>query len=203
MHAQNWNRRQDLTGWWLSEKMDGIRAYWDGKKLYSRRGNEIPAPSSFTRNFPNVSLDGELWLGRGTLERLVGILNSTDSDWSQMKYVLFDFPGSKQNYQSRLKEMSQFSLPPNIQIVNFIKCEGAQHLSDLLKHVTSQGGEGLMAMEPNSIYTIGRTSTFLKVKVFSFVFILTLYQWYDDTEVRLLEILPTGFKCEQYFQKSI
>lgn len=27
--AHAWDNEQDLTGWWLSEKLDGVRAYWN------------------------------------------------------------------------------------------------------------------------------------------------------------------------------
>ena len=51
-------------GWWMSEKLDGVRAYWDGKTFYSRLGNEFIAPSWFIKNFPShMTLDGELFGG--------------------------------------------------------------------------------------------------------------------------------------------
>jgi ATP-dependent DNA ligase len=43
---------RDPTGWWMSEKLDGVRAYWDGKQLLSRLGNPLAAPDWFTQRFP-------------------------------------------------------------------------------------------------------------------------------------------------------
>src|SRR6185436_12194449 len=37
--AESWDGLLDPSGWWLSEKLDGVRAYWDGTKLLSRLGN--------------------------------------------------------------------------------------------------------------------------------------------------------------------
>ena len=37
--AERWDNATDLAGWWMSEKLDGVRAYWDGRALISRLGN--------------------------------------------------------------------------------------------------------------------------------------------------------------------
>jgi len=49
----------------VSEKLDGIRAIWDGYQFSSRQGHPIYAPAWFTQHFPTRPLDGELWIGRG------------------------------------------------------------------------------------------------------------------------------------------
>jgi DNA ligase-1 len=50
------------TGWWLTEKFDGIRMYWNGSELYTRQGNTIKIPDSMRSRLPkSISLDGELW----------------------------------------------------------------------------------------------------------------------------------------------
>jgi len=46
----------------MSEKLDGVRAYWDGKQFLSRQGNLYHAPAWFTEHLPAVPLDGELWI---------------------------------------------------------------------------------------------------------------------------------------------
>ena len=56
--------------------MDGVRAYWNGKKLMSRHGKDIECPSWFTEGLPiGVKLDGELWMGRESFDKLRGALN--------------------------------------------------------------------------------------------------------------------------------
>ena len=62
--AERWDNAQDLAGWWLSEKLDGVRAYWDGRQFLSRLGNLFHAPDWFVDGFPSVPLDGELWIDR-------------------------------------------------------------------------------------------------------------------------------------------
>ena len=58
---------QNVSGWMVSEKLDGIRAYWDGSNLLTRQGKIINAPKYFTQNLPSFALDGELYTRRGDL----------------------------------------------------------------------------------------------------------------------------------------
>src|SRR5688500_3311306 len=50
--AQSWTNDVDLAGWWMSEKLDGVRAYWDGKQFISRQGNLYHAPDWFAAALP-------------------------------------------------------------------------------------------------------------------------------------------------------
>ena len=66
MLAQTYNPdRDDPTGWSMSEKIDGVRCYWNGKRMYTRNGNQIFAPKEWIAHLPtDVAIDGELWSGR-------------------------------------------------------------------------------------------------------------------------------------------
>src|SRR5262245_60852734 len=92
--AHVWENDVDLTDWWMSEKLDGVRAYWDGTRFLSRLGNEFHAPGWFVKGLPMTPLDGELWLGRKAFQRTVSIVRRQDrSDhWREMRYVVFDAP---------------------------------------------------------------------------------------------------------------
>ena len=72
--AQSWDNALDLTDWWMSEKLDGVRAYWDGKRFLSRQGNEYHAPEWFVAGLPATPLDGELWIDRKKFQRTVSIV---------------------------------------------------------------------------------------------------------------------------------
>ena len=76
------------TGWWMSEKLDGLRAYWDGKHFFSRLGNSFHAPEWFIRDLPqDMTLDGELFGGRGKFQSTVSIVKSGPSDrWKGIKF---------------------------------------------------------------------------------------------------------------------
>lgn len=122
--------------------MDGVRAYWDKEKLISRNGKEFNVPKAFTCLLPKKALDGELWMGRQSLEKLSGLLNSIDhnqQDWSQVQYVIFDLPESQSPYKERLKELQQCQLPPHAIVANNIECNGLEHLKNLLDSVLEEG----------------------------------------------------------------
>src|ERR1700741_1277875 len=89
--AESWDCVTDPTGWWLSEKLDGVRAYWDGKQFWSRLGNLFHAPDWFSKGLPDIPLDGELWLGRKKFQRTVGIVRRQDKSdhWKEVRYVVF------------------------------------------------------------------------------------------------------------------
>jgi DNA ligase-1 len=63
MHGADWSG-QDLAGWWISEKLHGCRAFWDGAAMWSRGGNEVRVPDAWRAALPAIELDGELWAGR-------------------------------------------------------------------------------------------------------------------------------------------
>ena len=56
--------RDDPTGWLMSEKLDGVRCYWNGKDMFTRNGNPFYAPTWWKEKLPKIALDGELWSGR-------------------------------------------------------------------------------------------------------------------------------------------
>src|SRR5215207_2926369 len=47
-----------LQDYWVSEKFDGVRGYWDGAKLLTRGGERIAAPAWFTAGWPKTPMDG-------------------------------------------------------------------------------------------------------------------------------------------------
>lgn len=169
MHGETWNGKQDMTGWWISEKYDGIRAYWNGKKLSSRQGKDLKCPRWFVEELPtDISLDGELWFGRQLFETVNGLLNSTyqnDEEWKMVKFILFDIPSSKEEFEARMNQLNQLKLPAHVSIAEHEKCVGNDHLFNRLKSVVEDGGEGLMVNMPNSFYLSERTETLLKIKV--------------------------------------
>jgi DNA ligase-1 len=95
--ADSWDGVRDLTGWALSEKLDGMRCLWDGKGgCFSRAGKEVYVPASLCLQLPlGTALDGELWLGRGQFQRAMSIVRRTDrseSAWAPIEYVVYDAP---------------------------------------------------------------------------------------------------------------
>src|SRR5947209_10326787 len=90
--AESWDSALDPTGWWLSEKLDGVRAYWDGQRFWSRNGNLYHAPDWFVAGLPALPLDGELSLGRKLLQRNTRIVRRQDrtQHWEEVSHVFLD-----------------------------------------------------------------------------------------------------------------
>ena len=171
MLAHRWDEKSDIKGWWMSEKLDGIRGYWTGKEMVSRAGNPFHVPTWYTRNFPSIPLDGELWTGRGQFSELVSIVRrkGADTDWERVRYFIFDAPQIKGGFEKRLEFAHRWFLEhPNqfVEVLKQQKCEGEEHLQRKLSEIESLGGEGLMLRRPDSPYTIGRSYNLLKVKTY-------------------------------------
>jgi DNA ligase 1 len=169
--AESWDGETDPTNWWMSEKLDGVRAWWDGKQFLSRQGNRYHAPDWFTAGLPLEPLDGELWIGRKQFQRTVSIVrrhNQTEL-WKEVRFVVFDAPGHEDGFESRI-ELVQFIMEhcrPQFAVAHrHVKCQGPTHLREKLKSIEAMGGEGLMLRKPRSLYEHCRSSTLLKVKSF-------------------------------------
>lgn len=167
--AEGWDGVSDPTGWWMSEKLDGFRAYWNGKEFISRLGNAFYAPDWFIEGLPAETLDGELWLARKSFQRTSGIVRRQDKSdlWKEIRYLVFDAPGMDAPFEERLefagRAVDGLSYAEKLQ---HSYCAGIDHLRDALARVEALGGEGLMLREPGSRYVAGRSMTLLKVKSF-------------------------------------
>jgi DNA ligase-1 len=166
--AESWDGNLDPTGWWMSEKLDGVRAYWNGKQLLSRLGNILHAPDWFTDGLPDHALDGELFLARRSFQKTVAIVRRQDKSdlWRQIRYVIFDAPGHGGKFEQRLKLLEALGRHEFSAAHPHILCKGLSHLKEELAKVEALGGEGLMLRQPQSLYCCGRSSTLLKVKSF-------------------------------------
>lgn len=168
--AHSWDTAQDLTGWWMSEKLDGVRCWWDGERFISRLGNQYHAPRWFTEKLPKTTLDGELWMGRKLFQQTVGAvkkMNPVDAEWQKLKFMVFDAPAHPEVFEARVEHLRGILVGvPYVEVVDHIPCKGIDHIKRSLKGVTSQGGEGLMLRQPASKYEAGRSNSLLKVKEF-------------------------------------
>ena len=93
---------QNIADWAMSEKLDGVRAYWDGHKLISRQGHPFSPPAGFTRDLPPYPLDGELYSRRGAFEQISAAVRGANGDWSGIKLHVFDAPQAPGNLYQRL-----------------------------------------------------------------------------------------------------
>src|ERR1043166_2609962 len=167
--ANVWKPSIDPTGWWMSEKYDGLRAYWDGQKLWTRNGNLIHAPDYFLAELPrDIALDGELWIGHGKFEETISIVRSETPDdrWKNIRYMVFDAPHANGTFEKRM-ELLRATVSAENQFVRIItqeRCRGAAPPMAERNRVVREGGEGFMLRQPGSVYEPRRSPTLLKVK---------------------------------------
>ncbi len=165
--AESWDGMRDVSGWWMSEKLDGVRAYWDGKRMLSRLGNEFHVPEWFVAGLPGHALDGELFLARKSFQKTVAIVRRQDKSelWRAVKFLVFDMPGHGGTFEARMEAL-QGVTGEFLAVHAHERARDAGHVREELQRVEALGGEGMMLREPGSKYVAGRSSTLLKVKSF-------------------------------------
>lgn len=184
MLAQIYAPGIDLSGYWASEKLDGVRAYWDGARLITRGGHRVHAPEWFTAGFPTEPLDGELWMGRGRFEALSGTVRRREPRaraWREVRYLVFDLPADPGPFGARLARLRVLVAGvgnPSIGLVEQTRVPDHAALMARLAAVVGSGGEGLMLHRDGSPYRGGRSADLLKVKA------------HQDAEARVIGHVP-------------
>lgn len=164
----------NVTSWYMSEKLDGVRAYWDGKKLISRNGNIFKAPAFFTKDFPKTELDGELWSKRGDFSNVSSIVNTKnirrhskldlESRWQTLTYNIFEVPNATGDLLQRLSDVKESKY---IKIIKQIEVKNKAQLDNFLKSVEAKGGEGVVVRDGSLNYYTGRNTNALKLKSYT------------------------------------
>jgi DNA ligase-1 len=158
---------QNTTNWVMSEKLDGIRAYWDGKQLLTRSGKVIHAPKWFIKDYPQFEIDGELWTKRRDFENISSIVRDKipSKEWKQVKHYIFEVPNAKGGLFQRLAKVHVYE-NEYIKVLPQILIKNLEQQKRFLKEVESKKGEGIVVRDPNALYINKRTSKALKVKNF-------------------------------------
>ena len=157
--------------YWVSEKLDGIRCYWDGQQLQTRSGRAIHAPIWFLKNFPTQAMDGELWIKRGAYQLLTKtVLDKTPDQkmWRQVTFQAFDLPHSEKSFEDRQQRLKSIISNSKVSHLHWVKQQKMTELHVIKAHlelVSQGGGEGLMLRSPASLYAAGRSNELLKMKL--------------------------------------
>jgi len=195
MTATSWDfDTMEPTGWYMNEKYDGMRLYWNGSDFFTRQGKKVNVPDFIQSQMPGFSLDGELWTQYGLYQEASGLClgKGNEEKWKKAVYWVFDAPdiGDKP-YEDRIEFLKtvkgQF-----IKVAEAIQCKGKNHLKEYFSSIIAKGGEGVMLREPKSLYIPGRSESLRK------------YKPYFDTEVKVVENnYPHGFNCVQINGKEL
>ncbi len=173
-----------LTDYWVSEKYDGVRGFWDGHTLRTRGGETVAAPTWFTQGWPTVAMDGELWAGRNRFTHAQSTTRQQQPDdaaWRAMRFMVFDLPQHEGTFDERLPALQalvEHIGQPWVQAVAQKRVANDAALQLLLQRTVRAGGEGLMLHRGSSLYQSGRSDDLVKVKT------------HEDTEARVIAHLP-------------
>ncbi|MES2933742.1 MAG: DNA ligase [Pseudomonadota bacterium] len=168
--AQNYSDSIDPQAYLVSEKLDGVRAAWDGKVLRFRSGRLIHAPAWFTAGFPAHALDGELWIERRGFDKLsaaVRRLQAVDQEWKTITYQVYELPGAAGTFSTRVAALQAAVAQANVPWLQSLAQRAVadrQALDQQLKQVVSDGGEGLMLHKAEALWQTGRSDVLLKLK---------------------------------------
>ncbi|MBK1679785.1 DNA ligase [Rhodocyclus tenuis] len=187
--AANYRDSVDPSAYWVSEKLDGVRAFWDGTTLRFRSGRAIAAPAWFTAALPPHPLDGELWLGRGQFDALSAIVRREpplESEWRRLQLRVFELPPATADEAAltfserwqRLRQLVAAAGVPWLEAVAQFRVADRGELAQQLAATVAAGGEGLMLHRADAPYLTGRNDALLKLK-----------PWHD-AEATVLAHLP-------------
>ncbi len=183
MLAQSYHPGIDLRGYWISEKYDGVRGYWDGRQLWLRSGIAVQPPAWFTAGWPAEPLDGELWAGRGAFDQVAGTLRQQPAQterWRQLRFMVFDLPATKEIFDARRVTLGGLLRQggTHIAAVPHRRVDDHKALQALLRDTVAAGGEGLMLNRGDAPYRALRSDDLLKLKPL------------DDAEAVVLSQVP-------------
>ncbi len=161
----------DVSGWWMSEKLDGVRGYWDGRALWSKNGVLLHPPEDFVSGLPDFPLEGELWGGRGSFGRMAGWVRRSNphQGWQALKFGIFDAPEVPGDFSVRIAAARKwFAENPSEYafVISQMPVEDVAHLERELDRVLALGAEGLIVRRSDALYEPGRSGSILKVKRF-------------------------------------
>lgn len=168
----------------VSEKLDGVRARWDGRALWTRGGARIAAPAMFTRGWPAEPMDGELWIARGCFDEVSALVRRVGSEpkaWRDVRFMVFDLPAHRGTFADRVARMRTLvpaARSTHLAMIPQRRIGSAAELDAELARVVAAGGEGLMLHRRNAVYRAGRSEDLLK------------YKPHEDAEAQVIAHLP-------------
>lgn len=154
----------------VSEKYDGVRAFWDGRRLRHRSGRAVAAPAWFIERLPGEALDGELWFGRGRFDALSAAVRTAPPDqaaWGRVQYLVFELPGAPGTFRERVRRIERIVDErrwPQLKAVAQFAVADRAALRRRLDETVALGGEGLMLHRADAPYAAGRSDVLTKLK---------------------------------------
>ena len=180
-------KQKCISGWYLQEKLDGVRARWYKGQFLSRSQKPYPCPEevlAFMREeYGDTPLDGELTCGRGLFQQSVSLVrngHSTSEQWlSQLHYQVFDLVLDEE-YEIRKQLLDSMQhhggFVQNLGVLGRIASD--DDVQRHLDYMIEVRGEGLILRNPKAQYHFGYSHDMLKLKRV------------DEMEVKIVGWLP-------------
>lgn len=165
--------KHDVLGWWVSEKVDGVRALWcpERKGFFSRSNKPLNVPPSWLDMMADVDvrLDGEFFMGRGRFQQCVSAVRKkapTEEQFAGVRYVVFDAITEGQ-FEARMVKAMAYIDGIGDERVYFLKHTRVTDMNLVGVRYTETlalGGEGLMFRNGGVGYEMKRSGHLLKWK---------------------------------------
>lgn len=168
--ANIYQQPDNIQDYYVSEKLDGIRGFWNGKALISRGGHIINSPPFFTKDWPMTPMDGELWLTRGQFEQTASAVlkqQPIEQEWALITFMIFDLPEHTGRFDERVTAMQtlvETTQSPTLAMVAQHKVKDHSALMSFFNNVVNNKGEGVMLHHKDALYNVGRTDQLMKLK---------------------------------------
>ena len=160
-HGIDWEG-QDLSGWHVREKFDGIRAYWDGSELWTRGGKIIAIPADMRAALPSHALDCELYDGTDGRSRCA-VAARTGKFTASMALVVFDAPDMPGDQVQRLTACG-IGYTGRVRRAEIVTVKSTADVLAAMRSIHDRGGEGVMCSAPGVTYKRARVRELVKVK---------------------------------------
>jgi len=162
MHGRDY-AGEDLRGWWIGEKLNGVRAYWDGREMWTRGGNRVEISDAWRAQLPALQLDGELYAGVNKFNEAFAA--AVYGRFSRVvRFHVFDAPGSGVfgDRIARAHEAIDQAICARAEV--HFRAVSTRDAANYLQTVLVARGEGVIARHPENVYAPGRTGHVLKLK---------------------------------------
>lgn len=148
----------DPSGYWVRERLRGVRAYWTGQRLLDGDGATLTVPDGFTRGFPPIPMDGQLWMGRGSFGRLLAVVHRRVPDptqWRSLYFMALDLPDHQGPFNQRLRTLRRRvreARAPHLRVPPHARIRTRDELNKELALILKAGGAGLILHRDAALY---------------------------------------------------
>lgn len=181
----------NTIGWYMSEKLDGMKGRWINGKFLTRSGQEIKAPKWFIKLLPKFDVEGELYFGKNTFHRTGSLRSSSNQkSWETVCYYIFDLVDYNLCWLDRQAFLSEsIQKTDHIKLVKWEKVSSLSHLEKTYNKITEQLGEGIVIANPRGFYQDGHVEQILKYKAVQDSEAVIIGYNTDDKNVRLCSFI--------------